>query len=115
MPPVGSPGGLFRYVCETEYVKRPGVVADATTWPAISVIVMGSDPSPQLIVTVCGSTVPGSVNWPFRATVSPSVAVVSDRLRSAAVICGATLLTVTLANAWPTSLFPAVDTVALMR
>ena len=45
---------------------------------------------------------PGSVNWPFSVIVSPSLAIVSDRLRSAAVNCGATLLTVTLADAVPT-------------
>ena len=77
------------------------MVAVATTWPSRSRSTVGGEPSPQSIVTVCGSSVPGSVNWPFRVTVSPSVAIGSDRFRSAAVNCGATLFTLTVVDAWP--------------
>ncbi len=79
-------------------MNSPGV-ADATTWPSRSRRTVGGEPSPQSIVTVCESSVPGSVNWPFKVIVSLSLAIGSDRLRSAAVNCGATLLTVTLVDA----------------
>ncbi len=74
-------------------------MADWTTWPSSSLRTVGVEPSPQSIVTVYELTASGSVNWPSSVIVSPSLAIVFDKLRSAAVNCGATLLTVTLADA----------------
>ena len=60
---------------------------------------VGVEPSPQSIVAVYELSVSGSVNWPSRAIGSPSVTIVGDTLKSAAVNWGATLLTVTVAEA----------------
>ena len=78
----------------------PGVDV-ATIWPGSSTSIVGAEPSPQSIVAVYELSGSGSVNWPVRVIVSPSVATGSERFRSAAVNCGATSCTTRLADAWP--------------
>ena len=64
---------------------KPGIVRDGMTWPLNSLRTVGVVPSPQSIVTVYELSASGSVNWPSSAIVSPSLAVVFDKPRSAAV------------------------------
>src|SRR5437764_636454 len=83
--PLGWPTGLSRYWWATPL---------KLSRPAARLTVVLAEPSPQLIVTVCVSSVPGSVKLPLRVVELPSLMLVA--LRDRLTLAGATLLTVTL-------------------
>src|SRR5262249_14597170 len=89
MVKVSPLAGAVRYWCGAAEVAVAGVTAT----------VCGGEPSPQLIVTVCVSRAPGPLTLPLRVTVPPASIAVLSRLSP--VTAGATLLTVTLAEAEP--------------
>ena len=68
-------------------------MAGMLVMPAARLRTVLGEPSPQLMVTVCVSSVPGSVNVPDRVVLPFSLIVVALRLKLR--LDGATLLTVT--------------------